>query len=328
MISPISFKSTMFTTDLDGTMMFPVNEGGYSKGIGERKFDTKVIQSAQQAVKENGIEHVMINTGRNFSEFSEFQDYFKSSDMPIDAISLEDGKRLLKKPQQYDTKTWLELLFNKNINYMSFADEKWTKKNKEPIKAMQDFLTEEGYVHRFNEGENLIYTRDVRETDEGVTKLNKKSYWEVTILPSGINFETRLRHSSDGNEIDLEKYNKHLTQKIEQMLKSKGFDVKNANSKKITKYSNSLDRTDINKGARADYIRQINPDIKGEIRAGNADNDIPMLKTSTPNTQVIQVGNDTILSEHLNGQKNVTHTPDKELGNGINEAYKKLNLIA
>lgn len=324
----IPFKGTMLTTDLDGTMLIPSNEH-MKIDVEDRLYSQPSIDKTEAAVKNNGIDTVLINTGRNYTELCEVQDILEQTTMPVDAISLEDGKRLLKKPENLSTQDWMKLLFNKNINYLAFKDENWTKLSEAPLKAIGQYLTKEkGFIHRNDNGEKMIYSKPVELGDTGVKSTSKDALWIITLVPPAINFEVSVRDSKDDDDIDVEAFNKEISAEIEEMLKKQGFKTENKETKEQVTFVNTIERKDITKGSVADYVRNTTQGADKEIRAGNAGNDISMLKTDNPIIQSVLVGDDKTIKSLLSHQANVTYVPTGELGSGIDSASKKLNLSA
>lgn len=324
----MSFKGTMLTTDLDGTLLIPSNEH-MKMDVEDRLYCQKSIDKAEKAVKDNKIDTVFLNTGRNFTELCEVQDILEKTTMPVTAISLEDGKRLLTKPNFLTPQQWIHSLFNKKINYTAFSDKDWTKRNEAPLKAIGQFLTKEkGFIHRNDNGEKMIYSKPIEEGDTGAIKASKNALWIVTLVPPGINFEVSVRDSKEDDIIDTEAFNAEISSEISQMLKEKGFKTDSPETKEQVTYVNSITREDISKGSVSDYVRDKEGLDTKEIRAGNAENDASMLTTTNPNIQVIQVGEDEALKKILAPYSNVTNVAAGDLGQGINTAYQRLNLIA
>jgi len=326
--SPVSFAGKMFTTDLDGTMLIPANEH-MKLNVEDRLYNGDSIEKTERAVQRNGIDSVLLNTGRTFTELKEIQDILRETTLPVTAISLEDGKRLLVKPDTMSSAEWLNTLFDQNINYLRFKDAGWTEKNEAPLKAIGDFLTgEKGFIHRNDKGEELIYSKPVQKSDTGVKSCSKDALWIVKVVPPAINFEVSVRGAGEADEIDIEAFNAELRNEILKMLDKKGYDIKTPETKKQYTCINTIERGDVSKGAVADYVRRQSNDTDCEIRAGNAGNDESMLKTSYPNTQSILVGNDNNMRKILARQANVTYVPAGELGRGIDAACRKLTLVA
>lgn len=324
----IPFKGTMLTTDLDGTMLIPSNEH-MKIDVEDRLYCQPSIDKTEFAVKKNGIDSVLINTGRNYTELCEVQDILEKTTMPVSAISLEDGKRLLKKPKNLSTQDWMKLLFNKNINYLAFKDESWTQLNEAPLKAIGQYLTKEkGFIHRNDNGEKMIYSKPIELGDVGVKSTSKDALWIITLVPPAINFEVSVRDTKDTDEIDVEAFNKAISSEIEQMLQKQGFKTEAKETKEQVSFVNTIERQDVSKGTVADYVRKTTEGTTKEIRAGNAGNDISMLKTDNPNIQSVLVGDDKTIKSLLAHQANVTYVPVGELGSGIDNASQKLNLSA
>ncbi len=236
----VSFMGTMLTTDLDGTMLIPANEH-MKMDVEDRLYSADSIQKTEAAVKKNNIDSVLLNTGRNFTELKEVQDLLEETNMPVTAISLEDGKRLLNKPDDMTPRQWMKSLFDSNINYLKFKDEGWTKKNEAPLRAIGDFLTKEkGFIHRNDNGEKMIYSKPIEKGDAGVTKASDGAIWTVTLVPPGIDFEVNVRDTKEGDLIDVEAFNREISSEIADMLKQKGFDVENSKTKEKITYVNSI----------------------------------------------------------------------------------------
>lgn len=320
----IPFTGKMLTTDLDGTMLIPSNEH-MKINVEDRLYSETSIKKAERAVKKNNIDSVLLNTGRNFTELKEVQDILEKTTLPVSAISLEDGKRLLNKPSDMTTCEWMKTLFNSDINYLKFADDAWSKKNEAPLQAIGNFLNEKGFIHRNDNGEKMIYSKPIEEGDVGVRKvLSDEAIWTITLVPPGINFEVNTRGECD---VDLEAFNRQISAEIQAMLKEEGFDIDDMATKEQTTFVNSIERLDVTKGSVSDYVRQKQGDDTKEIRAGNAYNDVSMLKTRNPKIQAVQVGDDKFLSDALSQYSNVVQVEVGELGQGINLASKRLDLV-
>ena len=321
-------QKTIFTTDLDGTLLIGAKDN-MKRNVQERSYNPTVIQETAQSVKECGIDDVFINTGRNFSELKEVEDVLKNSQLPFSAIALEDGKRLLTKPQNMSGEKWLQELFDKDKNYLRFSDAGWSSKTDTAKQTIKDFLEQElGFIHRKDNNETIIYSKPVSAEDVGVNNISSSAHWEVLLAPAGTSFNLTLRNSTDEDSIDVEKYNKFLSKKIDTLLREKNFDIENATTKKEITYINTYQRGDINKGAVSDYYREMQGDKTLEIRARNDMNDKSMLVSSNPNLVAIQVGNNPKLTQLLANQANSIQVATESLASGIQQAAKKLNLCA
>lgn len=318
--NPVFFSGRMLTTDLDGTFLIPIGKRPASKSVEDRSFRTDSIVKATEAVKDNGFDSVLINTGRNFSELKEVEDILKSVDMPIDAIALEDGKRLLKRPQRLTSSQWMAQLFNKDINYLKFEDETWAKNNSAPLGLISDFLLlEEGFIHRKDSGEEMIFSKPVDNAAK-----NDAKRWEVTLVPPGISLRIKAKGLDGFEGVDVEAYAKELTNKIETLLKDCGYDISTPSTKEELSYFSTFERRDINKASVANYLKNSFNEPTQEVRAGDGVNDIEMLLDE--GIEAIQVGNEGILSRAL-FDKDIIKVPKGGLAQGIEEAARRFDRV-
>ena len=321
-------RKTILTTDLDGTLLIGAKDN-IKRNAENRYYEPSVIKDVATTVQDCGISDVFINTGRNYSELREVEGLLKSSNLPVSAIALEDGKRLLKKPENLSSQKWLQELFNTDYNYLRFSDITWSKKNNTANQTIRTFLEKElGYIHRKDDNETVIYSKPVTADDIGVSKISSSAHWEVALSPSGTGFNLTLKNANSEDNIDVEEYNKFLFNKIDNLLKTKNFDIEESKTKKEIRYINTYERGDINKGTVADYVRENSGEQTLEIRAGNDMNDKSMLVSSNPKVATIQVGNNPQLMQYLANQHNSIQVGTKELASGIQQAAKNLNLCA
>lgn len=325
----ISFLSggKLFTSDLDGTMLIPKGgqEENIRKNLENRAYDEFSFFNTIESFDKAGIDDVHIATGRNPTEFfGELKSLFtKVRDSKISAISLDDGNILLRKPSNMTSDEWLKQLFSRNINPMSFSDPKWSEKVAEPIYEIKNYLTQQGgFIHHKNDGENLIFRKNIDINDPGAKKVNGKERWNVVVSPPGIVLKIGTLGCDDNSDINLQEYNEYLSGKIFDYLKGKNIDISNYSTSQETFYVDKFERKDINKGAVADYYAECRGKNDDEqIRAGNSSNDVSLL--SNDNIKSIFVGDDEAAYETI-AQKRTTpliRTASGELG-------KKLNCVA
>ena len=319
---------TMLTTDLDGTLLIGAKDN-MQRNSEDRCYDAKLVQNVAQSVKESNISDVFINTGRNFSELKEVKDILVASQLPFTAIALEDGKRLLTKPNDVSSTDWMQKLFDEDKNYLRFSDKNWTIKNNIASQTIRNYLEKElGFIHRKDDGETIIYSKPVSIDDVGVRAINSSAHWEVALPPASTGFNLTLKNSTENDTIDVERYNEFLAKEIDNLLESKNIDIEDSKTKKEVKYINTFERGDINKGSVADYVRASHGVSTKEIRAGNDLNDESMLVNTNPNVFAIQVGNNTKLMQVLANQPNAIQVNTNGLADGIKKAAKKLDLCA
>ena len=320
--SPVFFSGQLFTTDIDGTFLIGRKDNP-KRNVEDREYDVESAKKVFQAVRDNGYDDVLINTGRNFTELSEIKDILKGLDAPISAISLEDGKRLLKKPVNLTPEQWMAQLFGGKTDYKYYSDKNWSSINNAPLKKIGEYLVkEEGFCHRKDNGENSIFVKDIAPEDIGVEKLSDRPKWKVEIVPPGITVKISIYPNSEGSKINLQKYNDYLSKKIYEMLKQNGFDITALDSEKETSYTNQFQRGDINKGTVANYLKSTFEEETEEVRAGNAINDLEMLDNDDIHS--IVVGDDKELKKALSGRKNVFYAEEGKLDEAIYEVSKKL----
>ena len=321
-------RKTILTTDLDGTLLIGAKDN-IKRNAEDRYYNTNLVSDVATSVKDCGISDVFINTGRNFSELKEVKDILVASQLPFTAIALEDGKRLLTKPNDVSSKAWMQDLFDEDKNYLRFSDKNWSAKNNIATQTIRDYLEKElGFIHRKDDGETVIYSKPVSIDDIGVNSINSSAHWEVSFPPASTGFNLTLKNSTEEDSINVEKYNEFLSQKIDNLLESQNIDIKDSKTKKEVKYINTFERGDINKGTVADYVRTSHGTSTREIRAGNDLNDESMLVNSNPSIFSIQVGNNTKLMQVLASQDNAIQVHTNNLAEGIKEATKKLDLCA
>ncbi len=315
----IYFLGKLFTTDLDGTILIGAKDN-IKRNLKDRSYDTHSFKKTFSTVKRKGFDDVLINTGRNFSELSEIKELLQDTDAPINAISLEDGKRLLKKPLNLTPEQWMAQLFGGKVNYTYFCDKNWEDINSAPLKQIAEFLTKEmGYIHRKNEDEKSIFSKDIEFGDVGVEKISGNPKWRVEIIPPGITVKVKVYNKGD-SKINLQEYNSYLSSKVLNFLERKGYDISKLKSEEETCYINKFKRADINKKTVADFFKSTLPDDTQEIRAGNASNDYEMLNDDS--IQAIVVGDDEHLKRKLAGKSNITYVEEGHLDKGIRLALR------
>ena len=327
--SPISpTRKTILTTDLDGTLLIGAKDN-MKRNAEDRFYDTSLVSDVASSINNSGVSDVFINTGRNFSELKEVKSILQDSQLPFTAIALEDGKRLLTKPNDVSSQEWMEDLFDDNKNYLRFSDKNWTAKNSVATQTIRNYLEKElGFIHRKDDGETIIYSKPVSTDDIGVSAINSKAHWEVALPPASAGFNLTLRNSTEADTIDVEKYNSFLAEKIDELLENQNIDVEDSKTKKEVRYINTFERNDINKGTVADYVRESQGSSTLEIRAGNDMNDKSMLVNTNPKVFSIQVGTNSVLSQYLANQQNTIQVGENNLATGIKQAAKKLDLCA
>lgn len=325
-ISPA--RKTILTTDLDGTLLIGAKDN-MRKNAEDRFYDSSLVSAVANSVENNGISDVFINTGRNFSELKEVKDILQDSQLPFTAIALEDGKRLLTKPNDVSSKEWIEDLFDEDKNYLRFSDKNWSSKNNLATQIIRNYLEKElGFIHRKDDGETVIYSKPVSSDDIGVNAINSSAHWEIALPPANTGFNLTLRNSKEDDSIDVEKYNEFLAERIDELLESQNIDIEDSKTKKEVRYINTFERNDINKGTVADYVRESQGSSTLEIRAGNDMNDKSMLVNTNPKVFSIQVGSNSVLSQYLSNQQNTIQVDENNLATGIKQAAKKLDLCA
>lgn len=307
----------MFTTDLDGTYLKP-SPDNMKKNAAERTFDSAAIEQTEDALQKCGFDTVLINTGRNYSELKEIENILKKSKMPIYAISLEDGKRLLKKPTELTPQQWMAQLFNKSINYLKFEDKTWAEENKKPLQLIGNYLMkEQGFIHRKNDGEEIIYSKPCNNDKDN-------SRWEVSIVPPGIKVKVNVRGTKNINKEELAKYSSELTKEIKKHLEENGYQTDVEMKEELTVIS-TFSRPDINKGTVADYVKNGIGEDTYEVRAGDGENDAKMFE----NNKIIgiQTGDNPNLKKLLANKNNIIQVPLGKLADGIILASKKLDAM-
>lgn len=299
------------------------------KNFEDRIFDISCPNKVISSVKSSGVDSVMISTGRNIDELGEVGYLLRKLDLPYSAIALEDGKRLLVKPNGMPAQHWINEVFNKDRNPMRFCDVGWQEKNSQASKLIATFLEKElGYIHRKNDGEKLIYSKPIEASDVGVKSFTDGAYWKVTISPVGVTFNLNLENNSNSDVIDVEKYNDFVSKKVEEFLLDNGHDISKMTSKLKPTFVNSCKQNDINKGAVADYYRQYYAPSASEIRAGNDHNDISMLSCAKPHVANIFVGDNKAVKDILSKQSNVIYVNTGDLSSGIDETTSVIEVIA
>ncbi len=317
--NPVYFLGKLLTVDLDGTSLIGAKDN-LKRSVEERSYDARSFKKAFDTAKKEGFDDILINTGRNFSELCEIKDYLQSTDAPIDAISLEDGKRLLRKPANLTPEQWMAQLFGGKTNYTYFSDKNWGDINSAPIKQISHFLTTKlGYTHRKDKNENSIFTKEIKYSDAGVDKISGNPKWKVEIIPPGITVKVSA-YNTEGSIINLQEYNKSIVSEIYGFLEKNGYPINALRSEKETCYINKFKRADINKKTVADYFKSTIDGDTTEVRAGNASNDFEMLNDD--NVKSIIVGNDEHLIKSLSKKSNVIHVKERELHKGISLAAK------
>ncbi len=309
-LNKISFGARMFTTDLDSTLLNPAQDN-IKKNVSERTYDLTSIKQTEDALKSCKFDTVLINTGRNYSELKEIESILKQTTMPIKAISLEDGKRLLNKPASLTPQQWMSQLFNKDINYLKFEDKNWTENNKKPLELIGEYLKEKkGFIHRKNNGEEIIYSKPFADDGTDIPRC------EITLIPPGIKVKINVKGADNINKYELIKYASELNSEIKKMLEEHGY-YTNTDTKEELSIISTFSRSDINKKAVADYVKSKFDEPTQEVRAGDSENDTEMLCDKS--ICAIQVGKNKKLTEKLRGF-NVISVPQGHLADGIIKA--------
>ncbi len=319
-MSQISFLGRMFTCDIDGTLLIPTSSD--LKSLPDRKYNMASFKATEDAIQKAKFDSVVLNTGRNYSEIKEIKDILKETTMPIDAILLQDGKRILERPKNLSPREWMAQLFNKDINYLKFENSDWAKNNKKPLEIIGKYLTEEkGFILRKNNDETIVYSKPRKKIDE----TSQFSRWEVSIVPPGIQLRVNIKGNTEYKKEELKNFAADLNKDIKKLLDKNGYKTQLDAKEELTIVSD-FERSDINKGTAADYVKSKMDDNTDEVRAGDNSNDIEML--TDDNILAIQVGNDKTLAKALEGKDNVIQVPRGALSDGVIECAKRLDLVA